>query len=103
MLVAPYFTDLGLDVVRRSGWVDAPWDWSRIRASHIAIFQSDDDPYVSQQELAALAEHVQAEVHVLNGAGHFGNQDSFPELSAYILGMYGHDAPPDGGTHRCDS
>jgi uncharacterized protein len=91
VLVAPYFTDLGLDVVRRSGWVDAPWDWQRIRANtdHVAIFQSDADPYVSARELTELAQHVQADVRVLSGAGHFGDQDCFPELSDYIVRTYG--------------
>lgn len=91
VLVAPYYTDLGLDVVRRSGWTDEPWDWSRLRsnAERIAMFHSGDDPYVSQDEFNALAKHVQADVHVLSGAGHFGDQDTFPELESYIVRVYG--------------
>src|SRR5688572_33376465 len=30
--VTPYYTDLGLESVRRSGWVAEPWAWSRLRA-----------------------------------------------------------------------
>jgi predicted alpha/beta hydrolase family esterase len=90
VLVAPYFTDLGLDVVRRAGWVDDPWRWQAIRANaaRIAIFHSDADPYVSQEEFARLAGHLDADVHRMPGAGHFADQDAFPELGAYILRYY---------------
>ena len=90
-LVAPYYTDLGLDVVRRAGWVDQPWDWSRLRANaeRIAIFRSDNDPYVSQTEFAELAEFLGADVHVMPGAGHFGEQETFPALTDYLIQTYG--------------
>jgi predicted alpha/beta hydrolase family esterase len=91
VLVAPYFTDLGLEQVRRAGWVNERWDWARVRAhsEHIAMFHSDDDPYVTQPELAQLREHLQADVHVIDGAGHFGAQDTFPELQSLIIKLYG--------------
>lgn len=90
-LVAPYYTDLGLDVVRRAGWVDQPWDWSRLRANaeRIAIFRSDNDPYVSQTEFVELAEFLGADVHVMPGAGHFGEQETFPALTDYLIQTYG--------------
>jgi uncharacterized protein len=90
VLVAPYYTDLGSEVVRNSGWVSEPWDWVQIRghADPIAIFHSDHDPYVSQPEFAELARKLEAQVFVHPGAGHFGNQDSFPELTAYIVRTY---------------
>lgn len=87
VLVAPYYTDLGLDVVRRAGWVDGPWDWPRIRdnADHISIFHSDNDPYISQTEFHSLAANVGATPKVIPGAGHFGEQNAFPELTQHIL------------------
>jgi uncharacterized protein len=90
-LIAPYYTDLGLEVVRRAGWVDQPWDWSRIRANtqRIAIFHSDDDPYVSQAEFTELATRLVADVHVMPGAGHFGAQETFPALIDYLTRTYG--------------
>lgn len=90
-LVAPYFTDLGLEQVRRAGWVDEPWDWPRVRAhaGKIAMFYSDADPYISQAELAQLREHLQADARVIVGAGHFGAQDTFPELCDHIMKTYG--------------
>jgi len=91
VLVAPYFTDLGFEQVRRSGWVDAPWDWARVRANagHIAMFHSDADPYIPQAELTQLGEHLQADLNMISGAGHFGAQDTFPELRALIMQRYG--------------
>jgi uncharacterized protein len=92
VLVAPYFTNsLGLELVERAGWVNAPWDWPRVRANagHIAMFHSDADPYISQAELTQLAGHLQADVNVIAGAGHFGEQDTFPELRELIMKVYG--------------
>jgi hypothetical protein len=90
VLVAPYYTDLGLELVRRAGWVTAPWGWARIQtnAGRIAIFRGDEDPYVSQAEFAALSQ-LGTPPHVVPGAGHLSERESFPELAAYILGAPG--------------
>jgi predicted alpha/beta hydrolase family esterase len=90
-LVAPYYTDLGLEAVRRAGWVDRPWSWTRIRqnAPRISMFQSDSDPYISQDEFAALADNLGADVHLVPGAGHFSGQAAFPELSDHLQRTYG--------------
>jgi predicted alpha/beta hydrolase family esterase len=90
VLVAPYYTDLGLPEVRKSGWVTEPWDWSRIRANagSIAMFHSDRDPYVSQPEFKALGERLEARVFEHPGAGHF-ERDDFPELTDYIVRTFG--------------
>jgi predicted alpha/beta hydrolase family esterase len=91
VLVAPYYTDLGLESVRRSGWVTEPWEWLRIRSNtdRIAIFRSNNDPYISEDEFTALAQKLQADVHVFPGAGHFAEQDAFAELATYISRVYG--------------
>lgn len=91
ILVAPYYTDLGREDVRRSGFVSPGWEWDKIRANagKIAIFHSDADPFIPQAELSELAQKLQAEVHVIPGAGHFGEQAEFAELSTYIRKTYG--------------
>jgi predicted alpha/beta hydrolase family esterase len=91
VLVAPYYTDLGLSVVRRAGWVGSPWNWPRIKAnaSSVAIFHSDDDPFISADEFASLTRELATEVHVIPGSGHFGDQDTFPELLEHIERCYG--------------
>lgn len=90
-LVAPYFTDLGWAAVRRSGWVTAPWNWPRIRAHapSIAMFQSDNDPYIAQEEFSQLSAALEARVYNIPGAAHFGDQDVFPELTQHLLTTFG--------------
>lgn len=70
VLVAPYYTDLGLEAVRHAGWVKEPWDWTAIRtnAPNIALFCSDDDPYVSQAEFGALAQSLEVAARSIAGA-----------------------------------
>jgi predicted alpha/beta hydrolase family esterase len=91
VLIAPYCTDLGLEAVRRSGLVGQPWPWARIKADadRIAIFHSDRDPYVAQAEFAELAQRLDARVFEITGAGHFSEQDTFPELTDYLIQTYG--------------
>jgi uncharacterized protein len=90
MLVAPYYTDLGLASVRRSGFVTAPWDWRRIRshANAIAIFHGDDDPWISQDEFDLLVDRLGAERFAINGAAHFAERQEFAELYRYIETTY---------------
>jgi uncharacterized protein len=91
VLVAPYYSDLGLESVRRSGWVTEQWDWPRLRANAgaISIFHSDNDPYIAQEEFSTLRSALQAEAFVFPGAGHFGEQETFPELASHISRVYG--------------
>ena len=90
-LIAPYYTDLGLDTVRRSGFVYQPWRWAQIKANaeRIAIFHSDQDPYVNQSEFAELAQRFGAQTFKIAGAGHFSEQTTFPELTNYLINAYG--------------
>jgi predicted alpha/beta hydrolase family esterase len=53
------------------------------------MFHSDSDPYVSQDEFTALAANLGATVHLVPGAGHFGEQEEFPELRDYLRQTYG--------------
>jgi uncharacterized protein len=75
VLVAPFYTDLGLAEVRRSGFVVPPWDWPRLRANTgpIHVFHSDVDPYISQPEFATLSRQLDARVHLVPGVGHFAD------------------------------
>ena len=89
VLVAPYYTDLGLPEVRRSGFVTEPWDWEAVRgnAGSVAIFHSDQDPYISQTEFDHLARALGAHRILVPGAGHFERED-FPELCDYLRCKY---------------
>jgi predicted alpha/beta hydrolase family esterase len=90
VLVAPYYTDLGSEQVRRSGFVSEPWNFERIRthAPRRAMFHGDADPYVSQEEFRALAAELRVEPQAMPGAGHFGQQADFPELLAHLTCTY---------------
>lgn len=91
VLIAPYYTDLGLESVRQSGFVTQAWDWKRIKemSGPIAIFHSDNDPYISQAEFASLTERLGGRRYEIRGAGHFGEQQTFPQLTDYLLETYG--------------
>jgi uncharacterized protein len=91
VLIAPYYTDLGLDAVRRSGFVGRPWPWARIKANadRIAMFHSNRDPYVAQAEFAELAQRLDARVFEITGAGHSSEQDTFPKLTDCLIQTHG--------------
>lgn len=89
-LVAPYYTDLGSEQVRRSGFVQEPWEFERIRAHapQRALFHSDADPYISQAEFQALGTALRVQPALIPGAGHFAEQTEFPELIAHLTRTY---------------
>ena len=91
VLVAPYYTDLGMVEVRRSGFVVPPWDWARLRgnAASIRMFRSDADPWISQEELDALAGHLRARVSLVPGAGHFAELTELDILVEQIIAEHG--------------
>lgn len=90
ILVSAYHTDLGKKSERESGYFDAPWDWEAIRANQpkICVIHSDNDPYIPQAEFDHVVEQLRSERIVVNGAGHFIDQEKFPELLDYIKKTY---------------
>jgi predicted alpha/beta hydrolase family esterase len=90
VLVAPYYTDLGLEAVRHAGWVKEPWDLTAIttNAPNIAMFCSDDDPHVPQAEFGALAQSLDVVAHSIMGAAHFWEQHSFGQLVDHISSCF---------------
>lgn len=52
------------------------------------MFHSDADSFIAQTEFSELAKQLQADVHVIPGAGHFADQDEFPQLTDYIFETY---------------
>ena len=85
VLVGTYYTDLGYDDEKASGYFDSPWNWDAIRQNQkwVIVFGSDDDPYISIDEPRLISDKLQAEYHEMHGQGHFGDGNSkldFPEL-----------------------
>ncbi|MFO8016830.1 MAG: alpha/beta hydrolase [Candidatus Woesearchaeota archaeon] len=81
VLVGAYYTDLGDELERKSGYFDEPWDWEAIRknAGRIVIFASQDDPYIGISEPRFMKDKLDAEYHEFEDRGHFEDRE-MPEL-----------------------
>lgn len=90
ILVGTYYTDLGYEDERTSGYFDTPWDWGKIRANQkwSAIFASTDDPYIPIEEPRFIRDKLGSEYFEFTGQGHFGGEThpklEFPELLAFL-------------------
>ncbi len=87
VLIGPSASDLSIDLEKQSGYFDTPWDWQKIKANqeHIAIVHSDNDPYIPQEQFEMIKKELTPDEIVLPGAGHFIEQDTFPEVLKYII------------------
>jgi len=89
ILVATYYTDLGDEKEKKSGYFVRPWDWESIRKNQkwIVQFASTDDPYIPIGEARFVHQRLQTEYHEYKNEGHFGadkNKTIFPEIIAVI-------------------
>jgi predicted alpha/beta hydrolase family esterase len=85
ILVGTYYTDLGFDDERASGYFDEPWKWKAIKnnQSWIIVFASTDDPYINIEEPRFIKDKLNAEYYEYKDKGHFGydrDKVDFPEL-----------------------
>lgn len=85
VLVGSYYTDLGYDDEKASGYFDTPWNWDAIKKNQkwVMIFASKDDPYIAIEEPQLIRDKLGAEYHEFDNQGHFGEENSkreFPEL-----------------------
>lgn len=87
VLVAAYYTDLGYEEEKRSGYFDAPWSWEVIRQNQQWIIQyaSLDDPWIPIAEARHVQKMLGTEYHEYTHEGHFGsNQGERLEFSELI-------------------
>ncbi|MEI6850700.1 MAG: alpha/beta fold hydrolase [Candidatus Saccharibacteria bacterium] len=90
VLVATYFTDLGYESERASGYFDTSWQWDKIKANQnwSAIFSSADDPYIPISEPRFIRDQLGSEYYEFTDRGHFGGDANpvfqFPELLEFI-------------------
>ena len=81
-----YYTDLGYEDEKASGYFDSPWDWSSIKNNQpwTAIFASADDPYIPIEVPRFIRSQLDSEYYELKNEGHFGGHTNpkleFPEL-----------------------
>ena len=90
VLIAPSHTDLGDDLEKQSGYFDTPWNWGKIKANQesIALFYSENDPYIPAAEFKHIASQIQPEEFNLPNRQHFIEDETFPELLNYIIKKY---------------
>jgi len=90
ILISPCYTDLDDEAEKLSGYYDAPWNWDAIKANQnaITLFWGDNDPYIPQEEFNYIAKHLDTTCIKIKDAGHFIEQQSFPELMKYISDTY---------------
>jgi hypothetical protein len=90
VLVGVYYTDLGYEDERTSGYFDTPWQWEKIKANQqwTAIFASTDDPYIPIQEPRFIRDELGSAYFEFTNQGHFGGEAQpkleFPELLAFL-------------------
>lgn len=90
ILVSPSYTDLHDELEKQSGYFDKHWNWKKIRSNqqHIALFHSDNDPFIPVDQFEFIAQQLKPTVLKINGAGHFIERKKFPELLTYLLETY---------------
>ena len=89
-LVGAYHTDLDMETEKQSGYFDRPWDWEKINNNQkwIALFASEDDPWIPITEPRFIFQKLNCEYHEFKNQGHFGGdyvKPNFPELTQAIL------------------
>ncbi len=85
VLVAPCYTDLGMESEKISGYYSHTWKWIKIKKNQnwIIQFSSKDDPYIPIEEGRYVNKMLSSEYYEFSDQGHFGgNWDKieFPEI-----------------------
>jgi predicted alpha/beta hydrolase family esterase len=80
VLVAPCYTDLGLENEKLSGYYNLSWNWEKIKNNQkwIIQFSSTDDPFIPIDEARYINNKLGTKYFELN-QGHFMG-DTLPEL-----------------------
>lgn len=66
------------------------FDWQKIRVNcaYFYMCHGSDDPYVPLHNAEIMAEHLDVEIDIIDGAGHLNDEDgyiAFPYLLEHIL------------------
>lgn len=90
VLVGAYYTNLGMEKEKQSGYFDTPWEWQKIKNNQkwTVLFSSQDDPWIPIEEPRYIHQQLNCEYHEYANQGHFGGdyfKESFPELTQAII------------------
>ena len=85
VLVGAYYTDLGIEAEKLSGYFDSPWKWENIKKNQkwIIQFASVNDPWIPIKEAVVVRDCLQTDYYESPDQGHFGGdyyKETFPEL-----------------------
>lgn len=84
VLVGAYYTDLGDENEKKSGYFDKPWNWSAVKNNQnwIIQFSSTDDPYIPIEESRYVNKMLSTQYYELSSDRHFSGKDyiRFPRL-----------------------
>lgn len=86
ILVSAYYTDLGVDSEKQSGYFDHPWNWPAIKNNKqwIVQFAATDDPFIPIEEARFVHLNLQSDYLEYPDQNHFGYGDKlkfeFPEI-----------------------
>jgi uncharacterized protein len=86
VLVGGYYTDLGFEKEKLSGYFDSPWDWTSIKNNQkwIVQFASTDDPWIPVNEPRYVHDKLQTEYYEFTDRGHFGGDRDVKEFKECI-------------------
>jgi uncharacterized protein len=88
-LIGTYYTDLGMETEKLSGYFDAPWKWENIKRNQkwIIQFAGANDPWIPLKEAHVVRDHLNTDYYESPDQGHFGGdyyKETFPELLAAL-------------------
>lgn len=91
VLVGAYYTDLGYETEKLSGYFDMPWNWEAIKDNQqwIIQFAGANDPWIPLGEAHMIRDQLHTEYYESPDQGHFGgdyHKETFPELLKAIKG-----------------
>ena len=67
-----------------SSGFDFNWPVIKAHAGRATVFQSDNDPYVSQGNGEELARQLGVEMSFVPGAGHFNTESGYTEFEGLV-------------------
>ncbi len=84
-LIGTYYTDLGMESEKLSGYFDSPWNWANIKKNQkwIIQFAGANDPWIPIHEAHVVRDNLHTDYYESPDQGHFGGdyyKETFPEL-----------------------